>query len=238
MLHRMVGHLARGAALIALAACANDSAAPSSSSEEPLLAALDEAAHEANQRGDADASSAYSGAAMAYRLGIRPTPIQVTVAGQSERYHAFVHLLARARPGARPARLRTMVAVRGETRPDRILYLATLADSAALGRPTMTLERRADFLQLAWASWKDLENRVIWVGTGGKAGIEEISLGGDCPNVSGRAGVTCTAGTFAVLLEGAFHPLVANQRGVIDASTSMRIGTRADDVNGAVLVFP
>jgi hypothetical protein len=238
MLHPL-GRVARpwlAAAALVVAACSSDPVTYQANDEE-LAAALDELTQQANQRGDVDAGAAYSGAAMAIRLGIRPTPIEVEVGDQSQRYLAFVHVVTHSGAAARAIRLRTMVAYRGETRPEQILYLATMADEAELGFPTISLDRRPDVRQLAWSTWLDRPNRKLWVATAGTAGIEQKALGSACPKVSGRVSVQCTAATFAVRLDGEFHPLVENRRGEIDRTASLSIQTQADAVNGAVLVY-
>jgi hypothetical protein len=126
--------------------------------------------------------------------------------------------------------------VHGDRRPERILYVATLADSAGLGRPTMELARRADFMQLAWAAWKDLERRELWVGVGGKAGIEQTDTGDECPALSDRARLDCTLAKFSVMLDGEFKRVSVDTRQV-DATSSLAIATRAGDVNGALLTY-
>jgi hypothetical protein len=236
MLHRWIRRACAAIVVTVFAACTTDLAS-NGVQEDELAVELEGLSQEANQRGDVDASSAYSAAAMAVRLGIRPTPIGVSVAGVTERYEAFVHVVSHARPNAASIRLRTLVAVHGVNRPEKILYVATMADSAELGHPTMTLDRRPDVRQLAWASWRDRVNGRIWVATSGTAGIVEESVGGECPKVSARADVQCTAGKFAVLLDGVFHGLIDNQRGQIDRARQLTIATRASGVNGAVLVF-
>lgn len=236
MLHQWIRRAGGAVALAALAGCSADPMATGIPDDE-LATTLESMTQEANQRGDVDASAAFGGAAMALRLGIRPTPIAVKVGETTERYDAFVHVVSHARANAAPLRLRTLVAVQGDDRPRKVLYLATLADSAELGHPTMTLDRRPDVLQLAWASWRDLSTDRIWVGVSGKAGIVVESTGGDCPKVSARSDVRCTVGTFGVVLDGVFHALVRGQRGQVDRSARLDIATRGSGVNGAVLVF-
>jgi hypothetical protein len=136
---------------------------------------------EANRGGDVDASAAYSSAAMAVRRGVRPTPIEVKINDESQRYLAFVHVVTHGRSGDRPIRLRTMVAYQGEKRPEKVLYVSTLVDAGPLDLPTATLDRRPDVQQVAWAAWKDLANRELWVATSGQAGIVEKELLGPCP---------------------------------------------------------
>jgi hypothetical protein len=236
MLHRSLGSAGALLAALTIAACSTDTAGPDPSEDE-LVTTLDALTQEANQEGDVDASAAFSSAAQAARFGIRPTPIEVTFDDRSERYLAFVHVVTHAARDGRPIRLRTMVAYQGERRPERVLYVASLGDSGALGRPTVSLDRRQEQLQHAWASWKDLVNRQIWVGTAGKAGIHEQEIGGACPKPPPVANVQCTLGKFAVMLDGEFHRLTGDARDQIDPARRMTIATRAGDVNGAVLVF-
>ncbi|MFN0181873.1 MAG: hypothetical protein ACKVZ0_23980 [Gemmatimonadales bacterium] len=233
MLHRQL----IGALVVAMVAagCATDSAEPNETDVE-LAATFDGLSSEANGRGDGDESAAFNGAAMAVRLGIRPTEVAVNVGGESRRYLAFVHVIRHGQTdGTRPA-LRTMVAYRAgdRSRPVEVLYMATAGDSVVVELPTGP---RASAESFAVASWKDLANRQFWVATSGKAGIKLQSTGEPCPKLNPRGNVTCTVGEFGVLLDGVFHPLINNQRGNVDRSRRMDIGTRAGDVNGAVLVF-
>lgn len=236
MLHRQ--RIMGALVIAALAAgCASDSTAPNVEDVE-LAATFDGLSSDANGRGDGDESAAFGGAAMAVRLGIRPTEILVAVGAESRRYLAFVHVVSHGQgAGARPA-LRTLVAYRtGErARPTEVLYLATAGDSVIIGLPSGG-GPRGSMDNLAVASWKDLVNRQFWVATGGKAGVKLQSTGGVCPKLSPNGNVTCNVAEFGVLLDGEFHPLINNQRGNIDRNRTLGIGTRAGDVNGAVLVF-
>lgn len=236
MLHRqrMVGALIIGALA---AGCGSEATTPNGDETIDLAATFDGLSSEANGRGDGDESAAFSGAAMAVRLGIRPTEIPVTIRGDSRRYLAFVHVIRHGqRDGNRPA-LRTMVAYRRgeERRPLEVLYLATTADSVGLEAPGG--QERGGERPFAVASWKDLVNRQFWVATAGRAGIRLESTGDACPKPRPSATVTCTVAEFGVVLDGEFHPLINNQRGQIDRTQSVGIGTRAGDVNGAVVVI-
>ena len=77
------------AALGFLTACSTDPAAPDASVPE-LEATLEQLAAEANSAGDVDAAAAFGDGLLAVRLGVRPTELEVTVAGQSARYRAIV----------------------------------------------------------------------------------------------------------------------------------------------------
>ncbi|MEZ4586558.1 MAG: hypothetical protein R2909_09190 [Gemmatimonadales bacterium] len=149
--------------------------------------------------------------------------------------------MTHARAGAGRSELRTLVAVRGEGRPEAPRSsISPVSDSTALVHPTMPLERRVDVRQLAWAAWRDLVADQIWVATSGKAGIPELAIGagGPCPNLGGGATVQCTIAAFKALLDGVFHPLVGNNRGQLDLSEQLAISLRASPVSGAILGFP
>lgn len=239
MLHRLHRGMSAVAVAAVIAACAGDSAAPAADQDVELAATFDALSGEANGRGDADESAAFSGAAMAVRLGIRPTEIAVNVGGDSRRYLAFVHVVRHGqRDGILPA-LRTMVAYRtvaDSRRPAEVLYMATAGDSVVVSLPSLT-DIRPSADAFAVASWKDLVNQQFWVATAGKAGIKLQSTGEACPKLPSNGRVTCNVAEFGVLLDGEFHPLIRNQRGNVDRSRSLAIGTRSGGVNGAVLVF-
>ncbi len=239
MLHRPLRFVGAVAVAAMAAGCSTDSASPDPDQDLELAATFDAMSGEANGRGDSDESSAFSGAAMAVRLGIRPTEIAVVVGGESRRYRAFVHVVRHGqRDGALPA-LRTMVAYLPQLdsrRPAEVLYMATAGDSVVVSLPSLT-GVRPNIDAFAVASWKDLVNRQYWVATAGKAGIKLQSTGEACPKLSPNGNVSCSVAEFGVLLDGEFHPLVRNERGNVDRSRAMSIGTRSTGVNGAVLVF-
>jgi hypothetical protein len=238
MLHRWWG--VAGAVTAALVAgCATDSADPTADQDLELASAFEAMAGEANGRGDPDESAAFSGAAMAVRLGIRPTEIGVTIGDESRRYLAFVHVIRHSQRDANAPALRTMVAYRARPdskRPAEVLYLATTGDSGEISLPSLTKDRPI-VDGFAGATWKDLVNQRFWAATSGKAGIAVESTGEACPKPSARGNPTCHVAEFGVLLDGQFHLLVRNQRGEVDRSRTLAIGTRSGGVNGAVLVF-
>jgi hypothetical protein len=221
-----------------LASCSSEMSSPATDQDAELASTFDTMAGDANGRGDSDEGAAFSGAAMAVRLGIRPTTIAVVVGGESRRYLAFVHLIRHSQRDGDGPGLRTMVAYlprNDSRRPAEVLYLATAGDSVIVTLPSLTALRGSPET-FAVASWKDLVNQQFWVATAGKAGIKLEKMGDSCPKVSATGNVTCHVAEFGVLLDGEFHPLVNNERGNVDRSRAMRIGTRSAGVNGAVVV--
>ena len=236
MLHRSLMAAGSVALVSVLAGCATDSASITLDQDQELATTFDGMSRDANVAGDADAGAAFSGAAMAARLGIRPTEIEITVNGENRRYLAFVHLI-----GSRTlpiATLRTVVAYRGENqRPTEVLYVAALNDSVGLDHP-MTSGQRPDPAKFGVSSWKDLVTKQFYVATSGLAMIkQQAGAGSPCPKPSPRATVTCTAVKFGLRVSGDYYGLVNNQRGQLDRSKKVTVSTRAADVNGAVLII-
>ncbi len=237
MLHRTLMAAGTVALVAVMAGCSTDSGSSPTDQDQELAVAFDGMSRDANVAGDADAGLAFSGAAMAVRLGLRPTPIDVMVNGESRRYLAFVHVLGSTR--ALPvAALRTVVAYRGEDqRPTEVLYVAAGSDSVGLAHP-MASVGRPDPTKFGVSSWKDLVANQFYVATSGLAMIKrQADAGTPCPKPSPRANVSCTAVKFGLRVAGDYYGLVNNQRGQLDRSKKVTISTRAADVNGAVLII-
>ena len=174
---------------VGVGACAEEPASPSEQTDL-LAATFDGYARQSNQEGDPDASLAFAHAAMAVRLGIRPTTISVSVDDQPVAFQALVHVVRHRSLDNVPA-LRTMIAFRQsepDQPPSRVLYLAITIDSARVAHPA-----NLSPLPFAWAVWKDLGKREVWVATQGKAGIKQQSTGDPCPKALQR-NVSCTLG--------------------------------------------
>lgn len=237
MLHRTLMAAGTVALVAVMAGCSTDSGSSPTDQDQELAVAFDGMSRDANVAGDADAGLAFSGAAMAVRLGLRPTPIDVMVNGESRRYLAFVHVLGSTR--ALPvAALRTVVAYRGEDqRPTEVLYVAAGSDSVGLDHP-MASGGRPDPTKFGVSSWKDLVAKQFYVAASGLAMIKrQADAGTPCPKPSPRANVSCTAVKFGLRVAGDYYGLVNNQRGQLDRSKKVTISTRAADVNGAVLII-
>ena len=223
--------------LVGVAGCTTDSNSTTPDQDRELATAFDGMSQDARVGGDGDAGVAFSGAALAVRLGIRPTPIEVGVNGEGRRYQAFVFVVGSTR--ALPvAAFRTVVAYRKEgERPIEVLYVAAGGDSVGLGHP-MASGQRPDPTKLGVSSWKDLGAKQFYVATGGLAMIkQQAGAGTPCPNPSPRSDVACTAVKFGFRLAGDYHGLINNQRGQIDRSAKVTISTRSAVVNGAVLII-
>jgi hypothetical protein len=226
---------AMGTLVLALAGgCSGQGTGPNQSTE--LASALDDLTVQANREGDVDAGAAFSSAAIALRLGVEPTPFALQIDGARLQYLGFVHEVPVARAVGAPDRLRTLVAVDRLERPEHVLYVATLADSADLVHPSVSLDRRAASAQLGWAAWRDLASGDLWVATAGHAGLAVTSTGGECPGVRATSQTHCQAATFEVAVEAELHRLGADRSQIL--TDRKDVSLRADRVDGAILSFP
>ena len=219
---------------VALAACAVQSTGPVDA--DPLAAAFDDLTRAANREGDVDAGAAFSAAAMAVRRGVEAVPLAVTLDGVSTPLAGFVHEVTVSRTGAPPLALRTLVLVDRVDRPEQVLYVAALADSGDLVRPTEVLSNRAGRSELAWASWRDLVTGAVWVGTSGSAGMTKTSTGDPCPSRRAPSQVLCVTATFDGFLTGELHRLGPGGMPVSADRRDVRL--RATAFPGAVLSVP
>ncbi|MEZ4456182.1 MAG: hypothetical protein R2882_06485 [Gemmatimonadales bacterium] len=234
MLHRS-WKTAASVALIGLAlGCAEGMTTTTADADEALAAEFDGMTAEANTAGDPDAGAAFSGAALAVRLGIRPSDIPVNVGGEVRRYLAFVHMVTTNRGGT-PVTKRTMVAVRRNDagRPIEVLYVVLPADSADFVHPASAQPAPGGL-----SVWKDLAAKQFYLALRGFGVLRPTAREGDCPNVAARSAVQCTVAKFSVRLDGVYHALIDNQRYRIDPDRKVEIASRAEDVNGAVITFP
>ena len=223
-----------GTLALALAGgCAGQGTGPNQSTE--LASVLDGLTVQANREGDVDAGAAFSSAAIALRLGVEPIPIVLQVDGARLQYQAFGQQVPVAATGGAPDQLRTLVAVDRLERPEHVLYVATLADSADLIRPSVSLEQRASLAQLAWAAWWDLVSGDLWVATAGHAGNVVTSIGGTCPGGRATSQTHCQVATFAAALDGELHLVGTNRSQVL--ADRKDVSFRAEQVGGAILTF-
>lgn len=233
MLHRSPRAAGLFAAAILLATgCSSGEGPTEADPDEQLAIEFDGLSQEANGRGDGDAGAAFSGAAMALRLGIRPTPISVSIDGADQRYSAFVHVTSHTRAGTTIS-LRTLVAFQiVDSRPRDVLFLALLRDSLDFVHPASA---RPDAAGLS--SWRDGSAAQLYLATRGYGVLEPELRIGACPKVPERGNVTCTQAAFGLRLEGGYHALIRNQRGQVDPDAQVVIRSRASGINGAFLTF-
>jgi hypothetical protein len=230
-LYPRLTRLGLGILAVAVIGCGSDPIAPTDAGDL-LASTFDALARQSNQQGDADASLVYGYTAMALRLGVRPTPLSVTIDDEPEIYQALVHVV-RHGAGANDIALRTLVAFRQDTPaspPTEVLYLALAVDSARVAHPAT-----ASPVPIAWSIFRDYDKRQVWVATGGKAGIRETVIGGPCTGGRKSMNATCTTATFSVFLDGDFQLGIARTQVAAEPIRGMRF--RVEAIPGADLMF-
>jgi hypothetical protein len=153
-----------------------------------------------------DVSLVLGEAARAARFGVEPTVVPIKFGDESLRYRAFVAVVALPAMGPMPAAtIRSLVAVTGEGESAKVLMVATPANAATIVGPPAPGAARPDPLTSAMAVYGDGPKGTRWVGVSGSVRVVEETSGAACPNAPPRG--TCTAATYAVLMEGQFSPI-------------------------------
>jgi len=219
-----------------LAACEEAPTGPAPESEpEPELAptpelAMDQLATEAVRDGDAERADFYRGGAIALRLGVRPSEIEVRIQNETFVYKAIMVGVVRIR-GDQRVLFRTLLAWTGEPRPEAILQVASRTDLGLFGQPDHADGGVTDNPGRARGRWADLVNRERWVATSGSAGMELVETGAACPiPTTTDAAFGCVLARYDIRINGVFRPAGSDQGG-----PPKPIHTNADGVNGVVL---
>jgi hypothetical protein len=224
-----------GAACLALAAaCEGGPAGPQELSQD-LEATLEVMAADANRDGDPDAAAAFSGGALALRLGVRPSDIVVQVGGESVRYQALVYGVVRTLRSGDLVLHRNLIAWTGERRPVALLQVSQLTDQAAFGFPA-DLSTAADPRGRARGTWADLLKGQRWVATAGTSAIVLASTGGPCiRQLSSNPELRCMTAEFDIRVDGDFYRLLRPDAHDVDRSRALEISTAATGVHGVVI---
>jgi hypothetical protein len=213
------------------AACEGGPAAPAAPELEPELA-MEQMAAEATRGGDADNASAFSSAALALRLGIRPSEIEVKIQNEHVIYKALVVGVVRT---ARDGRVlvRHLIAWTGNRRPSAILQVSSRSDQALFGPPSGQNDL-ADSPGRARGSWADLVNHQRWIATAGSADMALAGTGGPCPiQPVTDPPRTCVLASYDIRINGNFELL--SRGGQPGGGEHLEIHTNADGVNGVVI---
>lgn len=222
------------AGLALAAACEGGPADPEDPSQD-LEATLEVMAADANRDGDADAAAAFSGGALALRLGVRPSEILVQVGDESVRYQALVYAVVRTLRNGDPVLHQNLIAWTGERRPVALLQVSQLTEEAAFGFPA-DLSTAADPRGRARGTWADLVKGQRWVATAGTSVIALASTGGPCiRQLSSNPELRCATAEFDIRVDGDFHRLLRRDAHDVDRSRALEISTSATGVNGVVI---
>ena len=219
--HTLLRVLGLGAVLGFLTACSSDAVGPDSAVPE-LEATLEQLAAEANSAGDVDAASAFGDGLLAVRLGVRPTELAVTVAGEPARYQAIVTGVAHSLDDGRIVIRRSLLAWRGEPRPQAILQVTSFSDEAAFGFPS---DLRAEVAPVGRArgTWVNLARGHTFVGTSGPASVALVSTGEECPSLPRDTRIRCAVARYDVSIDGVFHLLPRRDARQTDQTTRIEI---------------
>jgi hypothetical protein len=215
-----------------VSACSSDPAAPDTPELE-LEATLEQLAAEANSAGDVDAAAAFGDGLLAIRLGVRPTELEVTVAGQSARYHAIVTGVAQLADDGTTIIRRSLVAWLGRPRPEAILQVTSLSDESAFGFPS-DLAVPAAPVGRARGTWVNLPRGHTFVGTSGPASVALVSIGDQCPALPPDSRLRCAVARYEVSIDGVFHLLPRRDARHADQTTRIEISA-AGGVAGVVV---
>lgn len=217
------------AVLCGLTACAEGPTNPGQEGELAPELALEQMAVEANRDGAPDDAAAYSGGALALRLGIRPSEIEVQIGDEKAIYRAVMVGIVRVNRAGERVLMRSLLAWTGTRRPTAILQVSSRSDAALFGHPE-DRSNLADTPGRALGVWADLVNRRRWIATAGSADMTVLGLGNPCPTPRSAAGVLCTLAEFDIRITGSFVPARAGEPG-----EHLEIHTSASEVNGVVL---
>lgn len=231
--------------------CVDSPSEPASAPLENTLAVnFDALADEQSAAGDVERSEELRWAALAIRLGVRPTVLNVTNGGENEEYSAFVHSArwARVTDAIRPATHRSLVAWRRTDELLQVILVSMRSDSAPVLHPyslrlsaaeqedSPVLGARAGYFERA-------PQGSAWLGVDGWAKIVPTSVGGVCTppvtqSVSAPDGVNCELARHALKFDIEFARTQSySSRVMAPASATRRITAAEQAVAGVVLTF-
>lgn len=233
------------------AGCVDSPSEPASPALENTLAVnFDVLADEQSAAGDVERSEELRWAALALRLGVRPTVFNVTNGGVDEEYSAFVHgaRWVRATDAIRPVAHRSLVAWRRTDDLLQVILLSMRSDSAPVLHPyslrVATVEPEQDPVIGARAAYFERSPQgSAWLGVDGWAKMLPTSVGGACtPPVTQSTvapdGVNCQLARHAVKFAIEFARTQSyGSRVMAPTSATRRITAVEQGVAGVVLTF-
>jgi hypothetical protein len=216
---------------IGLVACADRS--PTGNQPEQLnsLSTTPNFAIAAAEAAGIGAAAVYEGAALAVRLGARPTDILVSVDGEISRYNAVVVAVVEELSPGDTALRRSLIAWSGEG--NRLVALLDVSTMADVGSFSSQYEPASDPRSRAQGTWVNLVRDARYRATTGDASIVVADIGAACNSDGGRgADIRCSLADFTIGVDGLFRLGGASPRAGVDA---VRILTEAARVNGVII---
>lgn len=230
--------------------CVDSPSEPASAPLENTLAVnFDALADEQAAAGDVERSEELRWAALAVRLGVRPTVFNVTNGGLDEEYSAFVHSArwAVTTDAIRPLAHRSLVAWRRTGELLQVILVSMRSDSAPVLHPyslrLSALEDDSPVLGARAAYFERSPQGSAWLGVSGWAKMVATSVGGACtPPVTQSAaapeGVNCELARYAVKFDIELARTQSyGSRVMAPTSATRRMTAANQSVAGVRLVF-
>jgi len=199
--------------LFAAAACGSEPSEPLPS-QQSVSDVLDLLGQDAIRQGYTDQGIMLELAARAARFGIEPSVVAIKVGDGSLRYRGFVAVMTLpARDGIPAFEVRSFIGWTGEGDATKVLLVGAGGSAASIVPPPPPGTRPAtmgDPSSSAMVMYMDGMKGQRWVGVAGSVRLVEESQGGACPQ--SPPGLTCTTGSYAVVLDGTLKTLPAADR--------------------------
>jgi len=199
--------------LLLAGGCGSEPSAPAPS-KQSVADVLDLLGQQAIRDGFTDQGLMLGLAARVAKFGVEPSVVAIKVGTSSLRYQGFVTVMTLPGRDAIPAfEVRAFIGWSGEGDATKVLMVGSGAAAAAIVPPPQPGTRTGalpDPRSSAIAMYLDGVKGQRWVGVAGSVRLVEDSQGGPCPQ--SPPGLTCTTGTYAILLDGTLKAVTAADR--------------------------
>jgi hypothetical protein len=196
--------------VVAAAACGSGPSEPLPS-QQSVSEVLDLLGQDAIRQGYAEQGIMLGLAARAAKFGLEPSIVAIKVGDGSLRYRGFVAVMTLpARDGIPAFEVRSFIGWTGEGDATKVLLVGSGGSAASIIPPPQPGTRPAvmpDPSSSAMVMYLDGMEGPRWVGVAGSVRSVEQSQGGACPQ--SPPGLTCTTGSYAILLDGVLKMLTA-----------------------------
>jgi len=209
--------------LFAAAACGSEPSEPLPS-QQSVSDVLDLLGQDAIRQGYTDQGIMLELAARAARFGIEPSVVAIKVGDGSLRYRGFVAVMTLpARDGTPAFEVRSFIGWAGEGDATKVLLVGSGGSAASIIPPPQPGTRPAVMPEpgsSAMVMYMDGMRGQRWIGVAGSVRLVEESQGGACPQ--SPPGLTCTTGSYAILLDGALKMVTAADREITEPVSIQR----------------
>jgi hypothetical protein len=199
--------------LLLAGGCGSEPSAPAPS-KQSVADVLDLLGQQAIRDGFTDQGLMLGLAARVAKFGVEPSVVAIKVGTSSLRYQGFVTVMTLPGRDAIPAfEVRAFIGWSGEGDATKVLLVGSGGSAASIVPPPPPGTRPAvmpDPGSSAMVMYMDGMKGWRWVGVAGSVRLVEDSQGGACPQTP--PGLTCTTGSYAVLLDGTLKMLSAADR--------------------------